>query len=48
MLQPIDRIPNTQMLWTAISQRSSHHRRRYWSRPTKLVLGKSLELVNDQ
>ena len=48
MLQVIDSRPKNQMLLTETSQRPSLHRRRYWARPTKSKLGKSLELVNDQ
>src|SRR5262245_57222263 len=48
MLNPIDRIPNHQMLLIETIQRGVSHRRSYWPKPMKLKFGKSLELVNDQ
>src|SRR5688500_20322131 len=48
MLNPIDRIPNHQILLIETIQRGVSHSRSYWARPTKLKFGKSFEFVNDQ
>src|SRR5687768_13776294 len=45
MLNTIDMTPKNQMLLTEIIQRSLFHSRSYWAKPTKVLLGKTLELV---